>query len=280
MAELSEIRNAFFSERTMNRMRFALGKFISDDAVDMEITSHASSFIDEIMKTMGDQRKDLTACSVDSLCQCMVDAARFGLQIDNRQLAHATKSNRKVNGQWESEAKLSIGYRGFLYALNDAFNGFSFSVTPVFADDEIDLSDENGRQTYSVKKHNVFENCWDKLDGVLFYMKYHVDENVIEKVYAMSKSDISKARAAAKTDNIWQNWPIEKAKAAAIKRGCKLEFSMCSHEAGRRISDMLDYDNSGYDKNELSKSKFDEDIEKHNEEIAKITQLLEESKNA
>jgi len=58
----------------------------------------------------------LAKCSQTSILQCVVEAAGYGLQIDNV-LGHAylVPYNTKVGDKWVNSAQMQVGYKGLLY---------------------------------------------------------------------------------------------------------------------------------------------------------------------
>lgn len=228
--QLTTIEQKLTSSEVQNRLVMALGLDIDDEQAQKEAFRFASSVITEIQKTAGDPKKDLTGCNPDSIVRAMVDAAQLKIGIDGRQHAHLVKYNNAV--------QLQIGYRGYIAKLSEYLKDVDFTAEPVFNGDELKVADEGGFQTYTLKKKDPFASSWDDLQGVAVQITYSRSGEKYSKVTTVSKADIKKMRGAAKQDFIWAGWPIEKAKAAAIKRACKVTFANI-----QGLQDMIRYDN-------------------------------------
>ena len=230
MNKLQTIKRELASDKVKNRLSMALNINGKNEQEVQIIQSYVSSVYYEIEKTTHDPRKDLTKCTIDSICQAMIDAAKFGLQIDGRQHAHLVK--------YGNNAQMQIGYRGYLYKVSQRYEDVTYSIAPVFEGDEITVKNENGLQEYTHIPLDPFEDDWDKLRGIVFGINYRSGGELFKNVERVSKNDLIKIRNCAKHKGVWNEWPIEKGKAATVKRACKIIFAGIDE-----IQKMIEFDN-------------------------------------
>ena len=221
MNQLATINQQIKSDQVLGRVVLAIGHDKKDAKV--QARSYAASVLAEVEKS-----QDLQACRPDSIIQCMIDAAKFGLKIDGRQQAHLVP--------FKGVATMQIGYRGFLAKLREHYDDVDFVVEPVFDGDTFNTWDENGYQKYQFRKKNPFNQSLDSLQGVFVAISYRLGETRTQKVTVMPKEEIEKVKGVAKTKDIWNKWYLEKAKVAAIKRACKIHFASV-------MNDIIEYDN-------------------------------------
>jgi len=214
---LTTIEQRLTAPDVTNRLIVALGLTPDNEQAQQEAFRYASSVLAEIKRVDSDPKRSLSGCSPDSIVQAMVDAASYKLAIDGRQQAHLVK--------YGAVAQLQIGYRGYIAKISEHYKDADFTAEAVFNGDTVTMSDNGGFQSYTITKANAFAEGWDKLQGVIVRLSYSKGGDKFQKVTAVSKGDLVKIRAAAKQDFIWNQWPIEKAKAAAIKRACKIQFA-------------------------------------------------------
>lgn len=229
MSNLQLISDTLRSPKTLKRLGLALSLDINKEQDARIIQEYGSSVLMEIEKTVGDDKKDLSICTPDSVVQCMIDSAKFGIKIDGRQHAHLVKYGKK--------ATLQIGYRGFIAKIRDIIPSSDINVFPVYEGDDLKISSHNGFDSYSYNKSNPFAEEKD-LTGVVGILYYKKEGKEFQRVLAISKNDIDKIKGCAKQTFIWNKWYIEKAKVAAIKRLCKITFAEISE-----IQKLIEYDN-------------------------------------
>lgn len=203
--------------KTTNRLMVALGLDPADEKAQGEAFRYASSVLAEIKKLDSDPKRSLTSCNPDSIVQAMIDAATLHLAIDGRQHAHLVKFGNSVQFQ--------IGYRGYIAKISEHYREADFTAEAVFKGDKLSVSDDGGFQSYKLEKSDPFAEGWANLTGVVVRLSYKKGDTQHQKVTTVSKGDLEKMRKAAKQDYIWSAWPIEKAKAAALKRACKIQFA-------------------------------------------------------
>lgn len=224
------IEGTLKSKEVVSKVVLALGGDSNDEAAKQEAFKYIASVLQEVQRTIGDDKKDLTTCEPHSIVQCMIDAATMQLPIDGRSLAHLMKYGKK--------ATLQIGYRGFLYKISQYYQDASFAAVPVFEGDDVSISDENGFQSYKHKPANPFEDNPENMRGIVCGLTFTHNGQKHSKVIAMSMDEIGKVRSKAKQDYIWKEWFIEKAKVAGLKRLCKIHFAGLMG-----LQDMIEYDN-------------------------------------
>jgi recombinational DNA repair protein RecT len=250
MNALTIIEQRLTSQEVTNRLTTALGLKAGDENAQQEAFRYASSVLAEIRKTAGDPKRDLTVCSPDSICQAMIDAAQFKIAIDGRQQAHIVK--------FGNTAQLQIGFRGYIAKIAEKYQDADFTAEAIFEGDTLAMSDDGGFQSYKLTRKDVFASGWDKLQGVLVRISYSKGGERFQKITAVSKSDLDKIRKVAKTDYIWAQWPIEKAKAAAIKRASKIQFAdVMGLQELARYDNELNYDLSKQEAAPVRKSIVD-----------------------
>ena len=218
--------------RTTGRLALALGfDDAKSDKAKTEAAKYAASVLAELEKMATDEKKRaILECSPMSIIQVMVDAAKFKLMIDGRQYAHIVKYGK--------EATLQIGYRGYLAKITEHFDDADINVFPVYEGDTLTISGDNGFDTYAHNRLNPFEESLDKFKGMCAVLYYKKGDKEFQKVITMTAREIGQIRKSAKQDFVWSAWFIEKAKAAAVKRICKLQFASISI-----LQDMISYDN-------------------------------------
>lgn len=207
------------------RLALALGFNSDDQNGKTEAFKYISSVLMEIKKTetapnekdSKKLNKDLTFCTVDSIISAITDAASFRLPIDGRGLAHLVK--------YGDRASFMPGYRGYLYKIAENYRDVDFTAEPVFEGDELELSDDSGYQTYRHKRANPFMTDENKMTGLIACLAYTDNAGRHSKISTLAASEITQIRGAAKQDYIWKDWFFEKAKAAGLKRLCKIHFA-------------------------------------------------------
>lgn len=231
---LQTIEKTIRAPESMGRLMLALGhKDQADDAAVAEAKQYAASVMGELEKiaASGDSKKMvILQCSPQSIVQTMIDAAKFRLMIDGRQHAHLVK--------YGNECTLQIGYRGYIAKVAEHYESADLNVFPVYEGDVVQISGSDGFDRYTHDRANAFEDSVDKFKGIVAVLYYKKGGREFQKVITMTKNEIGKIRKAAKQDFVWSAWFIEKAKAAAVKRICKLQFASISI-----LQEMIAYDN-------------------------------------
>lgn len=224
------ISHALKSEKASNRIAMALGIDPTDEKAKASVVPYASSVLMEIERNFGDPKKDLSTCEPNSIVQCVVDAARMKIFIDNRQHAHLIA--------YKNKATLQIGYRGYVYKIKEHFPDADFSYGAIYKGDQFKIDSKDGFDSYTLDKANAFEDREENLEGVFVAISYTAGGVPKQKITTLSKKMINQIRGSAKQDYVWKEWFIEKAIVAAIKRACKVHFASI-----KELKEIADYDN-------------------------------------
>jgi recombinational DNA repair protein RecT len=254
---LTIIEQKLTSEQTKNKLLALLGVSSDNERGQQEVYRYASSVLAEVRKSSSDSKKDLTVCNPDSIVQSMIDAASFGLTIDGRQHAHLVK--------FGNNAVFQIGYRGYLAKIKEHYPDADFTVELIFDGDAVKIWNEDSLQRFTIQRgSDPFSQTVAKFKGVLFAVSYTDHGKPVQKVTAVTKERIDRARKAAKQDFIWNSDYFEKAKAAAIKNACKYMFASI-----QGLQEMIRYDNeNNYDMNKKAEPTRSSIIDNINRTVA------------
>lgn len=140
------------------------------------------SVLNEIKKTKGDDKKDLTVCTPESIIMAVKTACDLNLEIDSRQHCHLVKHNKNIgtekNPNWISEASLWIGYRGFIYSIKRVIQDANIDVQMVYKDDEFKVVKEGDKTSYTLVRNNPFGNKNDIVGGFC-YISYTINGRLV-----------------------------------------------------------------------------------------------------
>jgi phage RecT family recombinase len=196
-------------------------------------SKYVISVLNEIRKTIGDDKKDLSKCTPLSIESAIKQACDLQLEIDGRQHCHLIK--------YGSNATLQIGYRGFIYAIKRAYPDANIDCKLVYEGDLFVVKSEGDTTTYSLEISNPFAPR-DKIIGGYCHISYTLGGRLVSFCETMSLAEINKIKGKAKQDFIWKEWFEEKAKVAIIRRACKIHFSGI-----QQIEKITEFDNQDYD---------------------------------
>lgn len=233
---LAIISETFRTKESVGKLALALCG-AADEAGKERAYGFIASVLMEVERTAGDEKKDLTRCTPQSIFQSAVDAAKYGLAIDGRQHAHLIA--------YKDKCQLQIGYRGFLAKLKEFYPDMTPTLEFVSEGDTFSLSDNSGYQTYLHVKADPFANDQNKMKGVFCHLSWTDGDEKYSKVTVLPKSEVDKIRKAAKQDFVWSAWYLEKAKVAAVRRACKFHFA-----GVQGIQKLVEHDNQEFDLNE------------------------------
>jgi len=208
---------------------------------------YITSVLNEIQKTMGDQKKDLSQCSVTSIVSAIKQAHDLQLEIDSRSHCHLVRYFNKDKNQLE--ANLQVGYRGFVYAIKRAYPDVNIDCRLVYEGDKFTLKKEGDITTYTLEVENPFA-AKDKIIGGFCYISYSLNGKQLSFCEVMNIDEINKIKNCAKQDFIWKSWFEEKAKVALIRRACKVHFSAIQTQ----IADLEEHDNEEFEMEVVSKT--------------------------
>jgi phage RecT family recombinase len=229
---LTIIEEEIRAPETIGKLMLALGHDDPKDAhAKNDAKRYASSVVAELQKMALDEKKRvILQCTPQSIVQTMVDAAKFRLMIDGRQHAHIVK--------YGNDATLQIGYRGYIAKIAEHYDNADINVFPVYKGDVLTITGGDGFDRYTHDRAKPFNDDQKDFEGVVAVLYYTKGDQKFQKIITMSAAEIGKIRKAAKQDFVWSAWFIEKAKAAAIKRICKVQFASIS-----LLQEMIEYDN-------------------------------------
>lgn len=221
-------------------------------------TNHSKyviSVLNEIRKTTGDDKKDLSKCTPLSIESAIKQACDLQLEIDGRQHCHLVKYNKntgtKESPKWVSEAQLQVGYRGFIYSIKRAYPDANIDCKLVHEGDLFVVKSEGDTTTYSLEIKDPFAKK-EKIIGGYCHISYTLGGRLVSFCETMSLAEINKIKGKAKQDSIWQEWFEEKAKVAIIRRACKIHFSGI-----QQIEQITEFDNEDFDLEKVVEPEID-----------------------
>lgn len=207
----------------------------------------ATKAIGDVLRVIvnADPTTKLQECSPASIKTAIIDSATLGLYVNNLQHAHLiARWNAKKGVQ---EASLQIGYRGYLYKLNQRLKNVDVQVYIVENPEDFSFVTEDGYAKVTFSPKNPFFDKYAEAAGAFCHITYMVGEEKKSVVEVLPQSEIIKIRAAAKTQKFWDKWAGEKIKVAAIRRACKHRFASI-------VDDLDIHDNEDYDLDKLNEN--------------------------
>jgi phage RecT family recombinase len=165
------------------------------------------------------QQKDkLEQCTVESVCQAVMDAATCGFALDNKFVYVIPYLNKKyVDGKevkvWEAQAQFD--YKALIALARRPGTIEDVRAQIVYEKDEYDAWEENGKQFYKFRqaRGDRGKTVLGAYAVAIFpsggYRFAWMDFNELEKVHKASKSPSSPA---------WTNWRDRMYAKAAVKR--------------------------------------------------------------
>lgn len=197
-------------------------------------SKYVISVLNEIKKTIGDDKKDLSKCSPASIESAIKQACDLQLEIDGRQHCHLIK--------YGTTANLQVGYRGFIYSIKRAYPDANIDCKLVYKGDNFVVKSEGDTTTFSLEVKDPFNRIQADVIGGYCHISYTVGGRLVSFCETMSLAEINKIKGKAKQDFIWKEWFEEKAKVAIIRRACKIHFSGI-----QQIEQITEFDNQDYD---------------------------------
>lgn len=230
LAGFQSLRRDLATDGPIKRIGSALRLDPRVDEQRQEILRWMTTVLAEVEKTLGDDKKDLTACSTESFVQAMIDAATIGIPIDGRRLADLVPRGGAIQYQ--------INTAGFVYLVGRYYDDANFKTGAVFEGDTFRVWTENGQDHYEHQVKSPFEDDLKKLQGIYVALSYSKGGVHYQKVERLSKSEIDKIKGKAKQNYIWNEWFLERAQTAALKRIAKRQFQTIMG-----IQEAIAYDN-------------------------------------
>lgn len=175
----------------------------------------------------------LQKCSAQSILTSIHNAKTLGLEIDARQFCHLIP--------YATECKLEVDFRGFLYKMGQVLKDFNYKVCFVHAEDEFEVWSDNDNDFYSHKIKKAFAKAEDAV-GLYFHFTYTVNSQKCSRIERASIDEVLKAKKAAKSQNVWNEWFGEMGKKFIIRRACKGRFNQ-----DPEIANLIKFDDQNYD---------------------------------
>ncbi|MDX1700465.1 MAG: recombinase RecT [Melioribacteraceae bacterium] len=134
-------------------------------------------------------------CTADSIVKCILISAQLGLEVDFKQHAFLIpRKNKDI-----LECTFMPGYRGYLYKLRSSKDIASICVEPVFDGDYFKVV----KGTDPKIEHEPNLTLDNKQDNITHFYAVVTFTNGSFEFEVMSKHQIEKVRASAKTQDIW-----------------------------------------------------------------------------
>jgi len=207
--------------------------------------ANIEEFLSNILVEIGKNTK-LMQCTFDSILQCAIDSANFGL-IPNKQLGHAylipyENSYKDESGKWQKrmECQLQIGYKGYIKKFSEY--GMNIEVELVTTEEEENGRFEESRGSNPYIKHMPLRKGIRTEKNI--YCCYAIGRCDGRKdiMAVMSLDDI---KEAAKTEQ-WNSDTRQKEKSlkgAWVNNARETDFGeMCKKTLIRRLSKISDID--------------------------------------
>lgn len=201
---------------------------------------YVASVLNEIRKSTGDDKRDLSKATPESIVNACIDAASMGLYVDGRKHAHLVKRYSKGSGQ--DEVTLQIGYQGYLARLDQQLKGFVAVVELVYTGDEFSTEQNAAQGSFKHIRANPFDirSDNDVIGAYAFLQWESTPGHLASQVTTITKAEIAKMRAVATTDYVWKQWFGEMAKKSVIRRASKYNFAALTHDLDERDNDNFD----------------------------------------
>lgn len=190
----------FFAQANVkDRIMQALGE-------KANLTEFLSNVTIEILKN-----DDLKKCTFESILQCAIDSANFGL-IPNKQLGHAYLIPYQNWKQKTWECQLQFGYKGYIKKMSDA--GISVEVELV-TKEELEqgrFEEMRGSQTYIVHRpiRSGIRNGENIVLGYAIARKAGSSDRMavmsLDEIYAVAESEVYDKTAQKKVRSLKGVW--------------------------------------------------------------------------
>lgn len=231
---LPAIQQALTNDDAIKEVILYQGGDISNEKDYERGKKAALSIYREIERSAGTQF-DLTKCELHSLRGCMMDAANFKLEIDNRKLAYIDARYDKNKGCMV--ANLAINANGFVAKIKERYPDAQFSSQPIFEGDKFKITGSADHKDYTYESTDPFADE-SKLKGVVISISYtNAKGKWIQDVQVVNRKDLLAMKAQSKSA-AWNTYTIERMKTAAIKRAAKWHFRQDA-----TLQELIEYDN-------------------------------------
>lgn len=197
-----------------------------DAVVTKDFTTMDPAFVSR-MKSAAlaaiDKNPDLLSADRASLMSAIRQAANYGVTPDGIE-ATIQVYNTKVklpDGKeiWVNKATLMPMIRGIVNRVQNSGHYRLFWAEVVYKGEAFHVDRSGGQRRAVHEIPDEFARGEDK-DILGAYSVYLATDGTVD-CEPMSRADIEKIRKVAKTQNVWQNWFVEKCKVAVMKRHAK-----------------------------------------------------------
>lgn len=174
-----------------------------------------------------DRNTKLAECTVSTLRDAIVNVAAVGLTLNPAYgYAYLIPEAQKRGDNWVQEARLQVSFKGLIAKATEEGGPMAWVVADVVYENDTFVF--NGK--WALPDHKMDNPFGDrgKPIGVYCTGKTHADDVITELA---PWSEVMKAKAAAKTKNVWDKWQDEMAKKFIIKRASK-QWPRHSHTDG------------------------------------------------
>jgi len=160
----------------------------------------------------------LMQCNPVTVQESIKNVAAIGLSLNPAQgLAYLVPDSIKVGNQWQSVCQLRISFQGLVKLATDCGSIKLVRAATVRANDTFIFNGLFAEPVHTINSP-FNENERGELIGV--YCVAMTPDNVV-LTEMMSWNEVLNIKAAAKTQNVWNQWTEEMAKKAVIKRASK-----------------------------------------------------------
>lgn len=162
----------------------------------------------------------LQQCVPTTIRDAIINVAAVGLTLNPAyQYAYLVPQARNIGTQqspkWVEECHLRISYKGLIAVATSSGSAEWVNADVVHKEDDFKM---NGKWALPNHEFNPFSEERGKPIGVYCVAKMPNGEYITETA---PWSEVLKAKAAAKTDNVWKNWESEMARKFIVKRASK-----------------------------------------------------------
>lgn len=196
-------------------------------ADEQKIRKFSTSVLIQVMSN-----EDLQRCSNESILTACIDAINLGLAVDNRNLAYLVP--------YKGNAKLQIGYKGYVYKIREKYQDADFKVGLVYEGDQFgDIQTIDGIDSYKHLIANPFENDMKKLQGAYCYITYTSGTDKKGRLTILTKEEIKQLKEVSKSEKFWGKWERAMIEKSVTRKACKLNFTGL-------IDNLDEFDNSNF----------------------------------
>lgn len=158
---------------------------------------------------------EILYCTTASIVNACIHAAYDGLRLDGREavlVAHNVKIGTGTNEKWEKQAEYFPMVRGLIKKILVGGKVVSIEVETIHVNDQYRIVRGTDPSIYHVP---VLDGDRGRIIAAYSIALLGTGERVTE---VMTRADLDRVRAAAKTDYVWKAWEGEMSKKAVLRR--------------------------------------------------------------